>query len=61
MVLEVSDADTYQLATANGYVIRNLVNDARLRRLDAQERVFYANEFWDSSSRLRSHDAKAKR
>ena len=45
MVLEVSDADTYQLATANGYVIRNLVNDARLRRLDAQERVFYTNEF----------------
>ena len=60
VVLEVSDMDTYQLATANGYVIRNLVNDARLRRLDAQERTFYANEFWDSSSRLRSHDAKAE-
>ena len=61
MVLEVSDMDTYQLITANGYGIRNLVNDAPLPRLEAQEHPFYANEFWDSSSRLRSHDAKAER
>ena len=61
VILETSDKDTYQLATANGYIVKNLVNDTRVRRLDRQERTAYVNEFWNASNRLQSHDAKAAR
>ena len=61
VVLDSTDKDTYQLATANGYTIRNLVNGVRLRRLTSDERGEYASEFWEASARLRSHDERAAR
>ena len=60
VVLAAIDTDAYQLAIANGYIIRSLVNDVRLRRLDASERYLYRGEFWDSSVRLKSYDERAK-
>ncbi|HTS08815.1 MAG TPA: reverse transcriptase domain-containing protein [Candidatus Eisenbacteria bacterium] len=60
VVLEVTDKDAVQLASANGYVINNLVNKARLRKLDTHERVKYRNEFWEASDRLKKHDILAK-
>ena len=45
VVLEVTDKDAVQLASANGYIINNLVNKARLRKLDIDERAKYRNEF----------------
>jgi len=61
VVLASSDKDVYQLATANGYVIRNLVNVDRLRKLSKEERVKYRDEFWEASERLKSHDERTKR
>src|SRR5436190_14831110 len=61
VVLASSEKDVYQLATANGYVLRNLVNVARLRKLTADERVQYHNEFWAPSERLNTYDERAKR
>ena len=49
VVLASSDKDVYQLATANGYIIRNLINVARLRKLSADEHARYQNEFWEAS------------
>src|SRR5438045_8706207 len=60
VVLNASDKGTYQLATANGYTIKNLVNDARVRKLTAEERAQYRNEFWNASSRLKLHDRRAQ-
>jgi len=45
VVLEVTDKDAVQLASANGYIINNLVNKAHLRKLDIDERAKYRNEF----------------
>jgi len=60
VVLEVTDKDAVQLASANGYIINNLVNKARLRKLDIDERAKYRNEFWEASNRLkRPHETKA--
>jgi len=60
VVLEVTDKDAVQLASANGYIINHLVNKARLRKLDTDERVKYRNEFWEASNRLKRHDVLAK-
>jgi len=60
VVLEVTDKDAVQLASANGYIINNLVNKARLRKLDTDERVKYRNEFWEASNRLKRHDVLVK-
>ena len=60
VVLEVTDKDAVQLASANGYIINNLVNKARLRKLDIDERAKYRNEFWEASNRLKRHDTLAK-
>ena len=60
VVLGATDKDVYQLATANGYTLPNLHNVARLRKLDKDERIRYAGDFWDASKRLRLHDRIAK-
>ena len=60
VILDASDKDTYQLATANGHIIKNLVNSARVRKLTVEERTQYRNEFWNASSRLRLHDKRAE-
>ena len=56
VVLGATDKDVYQLATANLYTLPNLHNIARLRKLDKDERIRYAGDFWDASNRLRLHD-----
>ena len=60
VVLEVTDKDAVQLASANGCIINNLVNKACLRKLDTDERVKYRHEFWEASNRLKQHDTLAK-
>jgi hypothetical protein len=60
VVLDSSDKDDYQLATANGHILENLVNVDRLRKLDENERKQYTGDFWEASSRLKLHDKRAK-
>src|SRR5437764_13375579 len=60
VVLASTDKDTYQLATANGYRLPNLVNIARIHMLDKVERQRYTEDFWDASTRLRLHNRVAK-
>ena len=60
VVLEVTDKDAVQLASANGYIINNLINKARLQKLDTDERAKYRDEFWEASNRLKRHDTLAK-
>jgi hypothetical protein len=60
VILGATDKDVYQLATANGYTLPNLHNVARLRKLDKDERIRYAGDFWDASKRLRLYDRIAK-
>jgi transposase InsO family protein len=60
VILGATDKDVYQLATANGYTLPNLHNVARLRRLDKNERIRYAGDFWDASNRLKLYDRIAK-
>jgi hypothetical protein len=60
VVLDSSDKDVYQLDTANGHILENLVNISRLRKLDEPERRNYIGEFWDASSRLKVRDQRAK-
>jgi hypothetical protein len=59
IVLDSTENDIYQLGTANGYTIKNLINAQRLRKLDTNERLKYANDFWDASERLRQRDKRA--
>jgi hypothetical protein len=60
VVLDSSDKDVYQLGTANGHVLENLVNGDRLRKLDADERKLYTDDFWAASSRLKLRDKRAR-
>jgi hypothetical protein len=60
VVLGATNKDVYQLATANGYTLPNLHNIACLRKLDKNERIRYAGDFWDASNRLRLYDRIAK-
>ena len=60
VVLESSESDAYQLSTANGHVLQNLVNGSRLRKLNLEERKRYVGEFWEASKRLRSQDERAR-
>lgn len=61
VVLEISDTDTYQLGTANGHILENLVNKQRLRKLNEAELAKYTGEFWAASSRLKLRDERAGR
>ena len=60
VVLDFTDKDSYQLATANGYVLQTLTNAVRLRKLSSDEVTRYTGQFWHASSRLRLHDQLAK-
>ena len=60
VVLGSTSSDIYQLGTANGYVLNNLVNVARLRKLTLQEQEQYTGEFWEASNRVKTQDARAK-
>src|SRR5579859_7188080 len=55
-----TDKDVYQLVTANSYILPNLHNIARLRKLDKDERVKYSGDFWEASNRLKLHNCIAK-
>jgi hypothetical protein len=46
----------HQTVTFSG----NLVNRARIRKLDESERKKYTGDFWEASSRLKLHDQLAK-
>jgi hypothetical protein len=48
VVLDSSDKDYYQLATANGHILENLVNVNRLRKLDNTDNIW---EAWRTPSR----------
>ena len=58
--MATTDKKAYQLATANEYRLPNLVNVARLRKLDQAERKRYTENFWDVSSHLKVQDRIAK-
>jgi len=60
VVLDSTEKDVYQLATANGHILQNLVNVERLRKLDVDERKQYVGDFWDASNRLRLYDQRAR-
>jgi len=53
VVVDYTDKDTYQLGSANGYIVRRLVNGERLRKLSEKELKKYRGEFWNASSRLK--------
>ena len=59
-MLDFTDNDSYQLATANGYVLQTLTNVARLQKLSSDEVTCYTGEFWHASSRFRLYDQLAK-
>jgi len=61
VVLEYTDKDTYQLGSSNRYVVRNLVNGARIRKLSSNELKKYRGGFWHASGRLKAVDERAKR
>ena len=61
LVLDTSDTDNYQLGTANGHVLENLVNKDRIRKLDEKELTKYTGEFWAASIRLKKRDERAGR
>jgi hypothetical protein len=60
VVVDYTDKDTYQLGSANGYIVRRLVNGERLRKLSEKELKKYRGEFWNASSRLKVYDQRAK-
>jgi len=60
VILASTDKDVYQLATANGHIINNLVNQTCLRKLDEAERKRYTGDLWEASKRLRLYDKRAK-
>ena len=60
VVLDSTDKDTYQLATANGHILENVVNADRLRKLNETERKQYTGDFWAASERLKLHDKRAR-
>jgi Integrase core domain/Zinc knuckle len=60
VVIASSDTNVFQLATANGHILKTMTNRARLRKLNLHERARYIGEFWDASNRLKSYDKRAK-
>jgi hypothetical protein len=59
--LPSSNKYTYQLASANGYIIRNLINETRMRKLSLEEYERYTGEFWEASTkRLRRQDLNVR-
>jgi len=60
VVLEITDKDTMQLATPNGYILNHLINKARIRKLDEAETKHFTDELWQASRRLRKYDEREK-
>lgn len=60
VVVGLTDKDAYQLAGPNGYVLENLVNGQRLRKLNLDEIDEYKGQFWNASQRLKKRDQDAK-
>jgi len=60
VVISSNAQGAYQLASANGHTLDNLVNQERLRKLEPDERTKYAGEFWEASNRLKLYDRRAK-
>jgi len=60
VILDSTEKDVYQLGTANGHILENLVNIERLRKLDADERKQYTGDFWEASERLKLYDERAR-
>jgi hypothetical protein len=61
VVVDYTDKNTYQLGSANGYIVRRLINGERLRKLSEVELREYRGQFWHASCRLKTYDEKAKR
>jgi hypothetical protein len=61
VVVDYTDKNTYQLGSANGYIIRRLVNGERLRKLSENELKKYRGQFWHASNRLKVYDERAKK
>jgi hypothetical protein len=60
VVLDETETDAYQLASANGHILHNLINIAQVRKLNADERKNWANDFWEASDCLKLYDTRAK-
>jgi hypothetical protein len=62
-VVDYTDKDTYQLGSANGFIVRRLVTgeQLRLRKMSQKELRKYHREFWSASSRLKVYDECAKK
>jgi len=60
IVLEITDRDTMQLATPNGYILNHLINKARIRKLDKAEIKHFTDELWQASKRLKKYDEREK-
>jgi K+-sensing histidine kinase KdpD len=60
VVYEVTDRNTYQLATFRGYLLSNLTNGIRLHTLDLAERKHYWERFWQTSEKLQARDRGAR-
>jgi len=56
VIINSTEQDVYQLATASGYKLQHLVNVAQLQKLSADEWTKYVREFWVASERLKLHD-----
>ena len=52
--------DFYQFSTPNGYILQNLVNFNRLRKLSLSEIEQYPGEFWNASKHLKLYDLQVK-
>ena len=60
VILDSTEKDVYQLATANSHILENLVNVQCLRKLNEDEHEQYTGDFWAASSRLKLHDKYAQ-
>ena len=60
VVVASMDKDTFQLSSPNGYILNNLVNLARLRKLSLPEIERYTKEFWQASQCLKLRNKQAQ-
>ena len=60
-VVASTDKDAFQLSSPNGYVLKNLINSARIRKLSSTEIEKYTGEFWQASERLKLHEQQLKK
>ena len=60
VIVASTDKGAFQLSSPNGYVLNNLVNSDRLRKLWSTEIEKYTGEFWQASKRLELHEQRVK-